>query len=106
MKEVIRVQVQRVDKRERSGRAIHFGNRHRAVERHYRTWRQRQQLVVERENLPPIRSLRGWSIAVHRVDRGLDLVCAWLIAAQTLAHQLSSFGNEPLVPQRAVLISQ
>jgi hypothetical protein len=37
-----------------------------------------EELVVEREDLAPVGLGGGWRVAVHGVDRGLDLVGAWL----------------------------
>ena len=46
-----------------------------------------QQLVVELEDLAPVGVLRRRGVAVHGVDRGLDLVRAGLVAAQAGSHQ-------------------
>ena len=55
------------------------------VEPDDRRRRDGEQLVVEREHLPPVGVGRGRGVAVHRVDRGLDLIRAGLVAAQAIA---------------------
>ena len=71
--------------REGRGRSLDLGYRDRAVEGHDRARDQRGELVVELQDLPPIRGRGHRRIAVDRVDRGLDLLRARLAQPQALA---------------------
>ena len=66
----------------------------------------REQLVVELEHLAPVGVGRGRGVAVHRVDGGLDLVRAGLVALQAAPHDRLAFGDEVAVPSGAVLIGE
>ena len=54
----------------------------RAVERHHRCGGDRKQLVVQGDDLRPIRVLDSRGVRVHGVDRGLQLIWSWLVAPQ------------------------
>src|SRR5579863_6980834 len=82
--QVVAVQVQRVDLRERGGGAVGLGQRDRAVERHHRGGRQGEQLVVQGKDLRPVGPRGGRRIAVHGCDRRLYLVEARLVPEQAL----------------------
>ena len=79
-------QIQLVDEGQTRRWTLHLGHGHRAVQRDDRTRRHLQQLVVEQHDLPPVGVGRGERVAVHGVDRGLELM-ARLVAAQTPAHE-------------------
>src|SRR5581483_634259 len=87
VEQVVAVQVQFVDQVERAARAVDLGDRDRAVQRDDWGGRVREQLVVEREDLGPVGVRGGRCVAVHRVDRRLDLVRAGLVPAQALPDQ-------------------
>ena len=54
VKQVVTGQVECIHQSQRLFRAFDFGNHHRAIQRDHGARRQREQLVVEREDLPPV----------------------------------------------------
>jgi hypothetical protein len=80
---VVAVQVQPVGQAEPDLRTLQFGHRDRAVQRDHRWRSQRQQLVVERDDLTLIGFLHSGRITVDSVDGSLNLIRPGLVAAQT-----------------------
>ena len=94
VEQVVAVEAQLVDQR----RARRRGRRTSAtatapVERHDGGRARPRQLVVEREDLAPVGVPRRRGVAVHGVDRGLDLVGPGLVAAQARADQRLALGD-------------
>ena len=99
-------EVELVDEGQRRRGAVDLGDRDGAVERHDRGRLQGQQVVVERDDLPPVGRLGGRGIAVDCVDRGLELVGAGLVAAQAAAKDRLPLLDEGAVPAAAVLVGE
>src|SRR5258708_37616816 len=94
-------------KRVKRGRGIgEVSNGYAGVERSNRRGGHRHQLVVERQDLTPVSVLRSWSIAMHGIDSGLNLVRTGMVAAQARAHELLAFADHGVVPAAAVLIGE
>ena len=85
---------------------VDLGHRDRPVERDHRARRDGQQLVVQRQDLGPVGGGRDGRVAVHGVDRGLDLVRARLAAAQALPDEGLALGDQRAVPARPVLVGE
>jgi hypothetical protein len=58
----------------------------------------------ELEDLVPVGRGRDQRITVDRVDRCLNLVRTGLVSPQALPNDGLTFGNEVVIPTRAVLI--
>src|SRR4029077_14056919 len=101
---VVWLELEILDRLEGGGRACDLGQRDRAIERHYRCRRPREQLVIEGKDLCPFRLLGARGVGVDGIDRGLNLVRAGLIAAQARAYEVMALGDQPLIPERPVLI--
>jgi hypothetical protein len=69
MKEVIAIEVQGVDQRQRRIWSCHFRQRDGAVQCHDRTRRERHQVVVQLKNLPPV-GLGGACGSTRRLPTG------------------------------------
>src|SRR5439155_22965214 len=93
MKQVIAVEVELVDKGERLGRATQLGDGDAAVERHDGGGRDGDQLVVEGEDLAPVRLRGRGGIAVHGADRGLKLVGPGPVAAQACPDEVGALAT-------------
>ena len=59
VEQVIAIEIEAVDERERRMRSVDFGHGDRAVQRDDRARRDRHELVVELQDLPPVRRGRG-----------------------------------------------
>lgn len=97
---------QGVHRRERDRRTLDLRERDGTVQRHDRGRRDREQVVVEREDLRPVRRGDVRAVRVHRLDRGLELVRARPPAAQAPPHELEPLRDERRVPRRPVLLGQ
>jgi hypothetical protein len=106
MKETVLTQIEVVDEPQRRLRALDFGHRHRAVERDDWARLERQELVIELEDLRPVRRGRGRRSAVDGVDRGLELVRSGPVEPQALAHDSLAVGDQRAIPAAAVLVDQ
>src|ERR1700680_1928996 len=106
MEEVVAVEVKALDGTQRGCRALHLGKRNGAVERNDGGGGDRHELVVELEDLAPIRGTRRDPVAVHRVDRRLNLKRTWPITTQAFAHQRLALVDELPIPERAVLVGE
>src|SRR3954471_5886702 len=89
---VVAVEVERVHQREGGAGAAELGHRHGAVECDDGARGERQQLVVERDDLAPVGVGRGRRVAVDGLDRRLDLVGAGLVALQAAAYERLALG--------------
>ena len=67
MKRVVALEGKLVDQRERGGGPLNLSNRDRAVERHHRRGRYREQPVVEDDDLRPVGLLERRSVGVDGV---------------------------------------
>lgn len=71
VKQVVPLELEGFDLLERPCRAVDFGNHHGPVQSDDGAGREREELVVQREDLAPIRFAGIARIAMHCVDRGL-----------------------------------
>jgi hypothetical protein len=78
---VVVVQVQFVDQSRRSIGAVHLADGDGAVEAHDGRRGDREQLIVEGDDLRPVGLLDCRSVCMYGVDGGLELIGAGLIAA-------------------------
>jgi hypothetical protein len=106
VEQVVPAEVQGVRDGERRGRAIHLGDRYGTVQRDDRARREHEKMVVQLQDLAPVSRVRGGRVAVHGVDRGLDLVRAGLVAPQAPANEGLALGDERAIPAGPVLASQ
>src|SRR5690606_11788373 len=104
--DVVTVELEPVDQGEREFRPVGLGDCDGPIERYHGARRDRQQLVVEQPDLPPIGGGRLVGIAVNRVDGGLDLVGTRLVSTQQAAHDVLPLGDQVAVPERSVLRSE
>src|SRR5450756_305419 len=104
VEQVIPVEAELVDEFEGEGRTVHLGDGHATVEGHDGRWGHRDQLVVEREDLPPVCFGGRGGIAVHGVDRGLKLIGPGAVAAQAGPHEVLALDDHGVVPSAAVLV--
>src|SRR5215813_8090341 len=77
--QVVALEIEAVYQGEAGGRAIDLGDGDRAVQRYHGASSQRQQLIVELHDLPPVGRARGRRIAVDGVFRGMALVRPGLV---------------------------
>ena len=106
VEQVIGVEVEGVDDGERRRRTFDLGEGDRAVERDDGVRGDREELVVELENLAPVGCGCGRGVAVDGVDRGLDLVRTGLVALEAAPHDRLAFGDEVAIPTGAVLVGK
>src|SRR4029079_3610454 len=106
MKQVVLTKFEPVDKGERSVRALDLGNRDRAVEGDHGAWRYRQQLVVQLQNLQPIRRGGVWRVAMDSLDCCLNLVRTRPVVPKATPYKSLPFGDQLAIPPAAVLIGQ
>ena len=106
VEQVVCAEVEAVDEGERCIRSLDLGHRHRAVEGHDRAQGERQQLVVQLQDLPPVGGGGGRRVAVDGVDRRLDLIRAGLVATEALPDDGLAFGDQASIPEAAVLVGQ
>ena len=83
---VVVVQVQLVHQRKRSRGASHLANGDGAVEGYDRCGGEREQLVVQGDDLRPVGLLDCGSIRMNSVDGGLELISTGLVAAKAPAN--------------------
>src|SRR4029077_8741940 len=103
---MVAVEFEAVDERERRIRSLDLGDGDGAVERDDRARGDRLELVVELQDLPPVRRCRIGRISVHGVDRRLDLVWTGHVALEASADDGLPCGNEVAVPDGPVLVSE
>src|ERR671922_90515 len=85
-----------------------LGRRHgdRPVESYYRARGDREELVVEREDLPPVGVGCRRRVAVDGVDRRLDLVGTRPAQSEAPPDEGLAFRDELTIPKAAVLIGK
>ena len=107
VEQVVAVERQAVDERERRRRPLDLGDRDRAVERDDRRRREREQLVVE---LHDLRASRSSAAVGASLCTALIAACSWygpgLVAPQAPPHERLSLGDELAVPAAAVLVGE
>ena len=108
VEQVVALERQGIETASAGAGTVDLGERDGAVQRRRRGPRgERDQLVVEREDLPPVGVLaRVRGVAVDRVDRRLDLVGPGLVRAAGTAHDRLALGDQAAIPAAAVLVGQ
>src|ERR1700730_13914758 len=82
-------------------RSLDLGDGDRAVECDHWARSDRLELVVELQDLPPVRDGRIGRVGVHGVDRCLNLVWTRLVTLEALPHDGLPFGDEVAIPEGA-----
>src|SRR5262245_22243788 len=95
-----------IEQCERSSRPLYFGNGNSTVKCDDVARRQREKLIVERHDLPPVRVGGGRGIAVHGIDRRLNLIRTGPIESQTLAYETLRLRDGVAIPEAAILIDE
>ena len=88
------------------GRTVGLTDRDRPVELHYRAPGQPEQLVVPADDLHPVGLLGPERIGVQSRDGGLRLELAEPVPRECGLQHGDAFGDEPGVPERAVLLGE
>ena len=96
----------RVERGERGAGTLGLGDGDGPVEGNHGCGHDREQVVVEGDDLGPVGCLERAGVAVHGLDRGLELEGTWLAAADTGAHDRMSFFDHRAVPHSPVLVAQ
>ncbi len=104
VEEVVPAEVEGVHRRQRGGRTVHLGQRHRPVEGDDGRRRERLQLVVQLQDLLPVGVDGGRGVAVDGADGGLELIGAGLVAADAAGDQCLPLGDQRPVPPPSVLV--
>src|ERR1700730_9483139 len=87
-------------------RSLDLGDGARSVGGDHRARSDRLELVVELQDLPPVRGGRIGRVGVHGVDRCLNLVWTRLVTLEALPHDGLPLGDEVAIPEGAVLVSE
>ena len=95
-----------IDRSKRDVGSLNLTKHDGSIQRHDRPGHQPLQLIVELQNLPPICFVRGCRVTVNGIDCRLDLVRTWSIPAETVPHDALPFGDQCVIPFRAILIGQ
>ena len=106
VKKVVHRDLCGIDEAQRRFRSLDFRHRDGAVQRDDRVRVELQEMVVESNDLRPVGGRRRARLAVHGLDRGLDLVGARRVPSQAGAHERLAFRDEPRIPPLAVLVGQ
>ena len=106
VEQVIVVEAELVHELQRAGGAFHLGHRDAPVEGDDGGRRHRHQLVVERQDLAPVRVRGGRGVAVHGVDRGLKLIGPGAAQPQAGPDEILALGDHGPVPPAAVLVGE
>ena len=101
VEQVIARRGRRPGRRPRRGRPPdrRLGDGHGPVEGDDRRRRDGEELVVEGDDLAPVGVRRRRRVAVHGVDRRLDLVRPGRVAPQAAPHEVLTFGDQRAVPR-------
>jgi anaerobic selenocysteine-containing dehydrogenase len=86
--------------------AVDLRQRDCAIERDHRARGGREEQVVALDDLAPVGGFGGRRVAVHGVDRGLNLVLARHVGLQAAPHDGLAFRDQVAVPLGAVLVRQ
>ena len=103
---MVAVKVELVDENERGCGAVYLADRDGAVEGDDGGGGKLEQVVVEGDNLRPVGLVEGCCVGVHGADRGLELVGAGLVSAQTAADDRLAFFDPSPVPACAILVAE
>src|SRR3954449_1171557 len=95
---------QPVDRGEGDLRAVQLRDRDRAVECDDRRRVEPGQLVVERDDLRPVRVRRRGRVRVYGVHRGQYLVAAGPVDGEALTDQVVALGDQGAVPAGSILL--
>ncbi len=106
MEEVVVPKVEKVDGAQASGRTVYLGQGDGAVEGDDGGGDLNEQLVVELQDLGPVRLRRSGGAGVHGIDRGLDLIRPWLVATKAGGDHRVAAGDLVPVPEGSVLLGQ
>ena len=104
---VVAVQVQLVHQRESGSGALRFADGDGAVESHDRRGGDREQPVVESDDLRPVGLLeRSARPPCAALMAGLQLIPSGLVAAKAPAESRLAFLDRRTVPTRSILVAQ
>jgi hypothetical protein len=103
---VVGVQLQLVHQRQRGGGALHLPDGDGAVEGHDRRGGDREQLVVQSDDLRPVGHLDRGSVRMHRVDGCLELIGTRLVATKALVDDRLTLLDQGPIPSCAVLLAE
>jgi len=98
VEQVVRRQIDLVERVECSRRALELHHGDRPVERDYGVGAQLLQVVVEGDDLGLVGGCRRHRIGVDGGDGGLDLIRPRMVAIETYSYELVTFGDELGVP--------
>jgi len=101
-----RVVIERLQQVKALARAVHHGDGDGVVECNHRVIGYTLQLLIERENLRPVRVLGPRCFVVNRGNCCLELICTYPSLRQRCRQQLDALGNLRLVPHTSVLLHQ
>ena len=96
----------RVERSERSAGTLDLGDGDGPIECNHGCGHDREQVIVESDDLGPVGGFERVGVAVHGLDRGLELEGTRLVAADTGAHDRMSLFDHRAVPLGPVLIAQ
>src|SRR5580765_8029436 len=106
MKQVVLTELEPVYEGERSIGAFDLSDRDGAVEGDHGTRRHRQQLVVQLQNLQPVRRGGVWRVAMDSLDCCLNLVRTRPVVPEATPYKSLPFGDQLAIPPAAILIGQ
>ena len=106
VEEVVRLEGQAFEGGQPGLGSLDFGDGDSAIEGDDRRPVENEQLVVEGEDLAPIRLRRARRVAVDGVDGGLQLVGARGLPPQAGLHELLTLDDLYGIPQGAILLSE
>ena len=87
-------------------RTAYLGQGNGAVQGDNRGRGLRQELVVQRKDLGPVRLGRGGRVGVNSVDGGLELIRPWLVTAKAGGDYCVAVVDQIPVPERSILLGE
>ena len=110
VKEIIRFELLAIPKRFESGHsgrgAMHIRHGNGAIESDYGLVIELHELIIKRENLPPVGSLGILSDAMAGGDASLKMVCADFGSLGRLRQMKHASSDHRLVPARSILLTK
>jgi hypothetical protein len=106
VEQVVAIKAQRIDERQRGAGTLDFGDRDGAVKCDDGSRSHHDELVVERENLAPVGLCCCGRVAVHGVDRGLNLIRPRRIAREAASDERLTLSDERAIPAVTILIGE
>src|ERR1700677_2028483 len=106
MEEVVLVQIEPIDCCERLIDSMDLRDDHGSIEGGDGIRCQSHELIVQLQDLRPVRRRDAGRITVYGVDCGLNLIRTRLIVRYAETKQALSLGDEVAIPAAVVLISQ